>query len=106
MSEREIEKAAKRLAEANARSEASISRIYLFPDQKQIRLVEVDEETIRTTDDTVRPFYFNPIEDIPDPSGVALIHPDEERVKELPEEWNVDWSKAKLIYERKVEESK
>lgn len=102
MSVIEIEAAARRLAEANAKSEASISKIYWFPDQKQIRLVEVDLESIKSSDSTIRPFYFNPVEEVPYPSGIALIHPDEEGRKELPREWKVTWSDGKLLFERKA----
>lgn len=102
MSGHTIEEAAKKLAQANAESEASISRIYWFPDERQIRLVEVDRESIKTEDNAVHPFYFSPVEGIPFPSGVALIHPDEERVKALPDEWQVDWAQGRLIFERKA----
>ena len=105
MAKPNIEDAAKRLAEANAESEASISKVYWFPNEEQIRLVEVDMDSIKTSDDSIRPFYFNPVEDVPYPSGIALIHPDEDGQKALPKEWDVDWSSARLLFERKVEVS-
>jgi hypothetical protein len=105
MSKKDIELAAQKLARANAESEASISRIYWFPDDEQIRLVEIDQESIKTSDQSIRPFYFNPVDDVPFPSGVALIHPDEVGKKSLPKEWNVNWSSAKLIFDRETEGS-
>lgn len=98
-----IAEAARLMAKATAEAEASISKIYWFPDKEQIRLVEVDMESVKTKDESIRPFYFNPVDDIPFPSGVALIHPDEVRQKALPEEWQVDWSQAELIFERNSE---
>lgn len=100
MSNHTIEQVARRIAEENGRSESTISKIYWFPDKSQIRLVEVDMESIKSEDDSIRPFYFNPVEGVPYPSGIALIHPDEDGRKALPKEWQVDWSQARLVYER------
>ncbi len=102
MKDQQIEVAAKRLAEENARFETTISRIYWFPDPEQIRLVEVDSEAIMTDDDAIMPFYFNPVKDVPFPSGVALIHPEQVGKKSLPSEWQTEWSQGKLVYERTV----
>lgn len=102
MTNHSIEHAARMLALENGKSESSISKIYWFPDQKEIRLVEVDTQSIKSQDELVHPFYFNPIEGIPYPSGIALIHPDEERNTVLPPEWG-DWSQAVIVFEREAE---
>lgn len=96
-----IESAAKKIADESAESELSISKIYWFENPQQIRLVNVDAETIKSSDETIHPFYFNANQDVPFPSGIALVHPDEVKKKALPREWKADWADAKLIYERK-----
>lgn len=89
-----------KLANADAEAEATISKIFWFPHPEQIRLVEVDFEAIPSKDPEIRPFYFQPVEGVPFPSGVALIPPTEAGRKPLPREWNADWSKAHVVFER------
>lgn len=100
----DLEAAARELARQNAASESTIARVYWFPDSAQIRLVEVDTESLKSsTDEAIRPFYFSPGESVPYPSGIALVHPDEEGKRPLPREWSTDWSEGKLLFERHSE---
>lgn len=99
-----IESAARELALENAASESTIARVYWFPHDSEIRLVEVDTETIKAQDnDFIRPFYFSAGESVPYPSGIALIHPDEVGKRALPKHWGTDWSKGKLLFDREAE---
>jgi len=100
MSAQTIEEAARTLAKANAESEATISKIYWFPDDRVIRLVAVDEDSIMEPDAIAHPFYFMPAQGIPFPSGIALIHPKEDKRIPLPSDWDAEWSQAKLIFDR------
>lgn len=61
----------------------------------------MDEESIKSEDETLHPFYFSPVEGAPYPSGIVLIHPDEEGVQPLPVEWRVDWKQARVLFDRK-----
>lgn len=95
----EIETVARRLALENA-SDGDIVRNYWFPDDRQIRLVEVDALSIRDSDEEVRPLYFAPRSNTRFPMGIALIHPDEERRKALPADWGTEWERGRIVYDR------
>jgi len=96
-----IRETAEMLADANLESDPNIKRIYLFPSQEEIRLVEVDETAQPNYLDTpLRPFYFgaSASSGIDYISAIALIRPEDERRIELPEDWG-DWSSAELLRE-------
>jgi hypothetical protein len=98
-----IYEVALRLARHHAEIEPSIQRIYLFPSEEEIRLVEVDEDVPATHGAVMEPWYFNsdpPRIDFP--SGVALIRPDEDRIIQPPEGWG-NWDVSELIWERVLE---
>lgn len=91
-----IRKVAAELAQEHVEAEPSISDVYLFPADDEIRLIEVDEQTVPS--DCVAPFYFPPAPEdgIPVPSGIALIRPEEVGKLELPEGWG-SWDDAEKI---------
>ncbi len=96
----ELEATARQLAKENAESEPSILRIYWFPHDEEIRLLEIDEHALKhDDDDTIHPFYFRPVEGIPFISGIALVPPSEEKEKLVPPEWG-DWSSGVLVFSR------
>jgi hypothetical protein len=88
----EIEKQAKLLARDNREAEPQISKIFWFPSDDEVRLVEV-LTAIPGGDGVVHPFFFraSPDDDLPAPSGIALIRPDEVRQAKLPSGWG-DWT--------------
>ncbi len=87
---------AKALAEENKKAEPTISKVFWFPDDEEVRLVEVDEQTCQS--DVVTPFHFGPNEaqGLPVPSGIALIRPEEVRKIDLPVDWG-SWDDAEEI---------
>ena len=91
-----IRKLAAELAHENVEAEPSISEVYLLPAEDEIRLIEVDEQTVPS--DCVAPFYFRsaPQDGIPVPCGIAIIRPDEVRKLKLPEGWG-SWDDAEKI---------
>jgi hypothetical protein len=95
-----LEDTARELAQANAKAEPTILRIYWFPHSDQIRLVEIDEEALRDDDETIHPFYFRPTEDVPFTSGIALLPPSEEKKKLVPQDWGGDWSSGEVVFNR------
>lgn len=101
-----IEQAARELAAANAMAEPTISRVHWFPSPDEIRLVEVDTESLRSDDPAIQAFYFAPVGNVPFPSAVALIHPDEEGRKPLPPEWAVGWKDGRVVFERGRDDGK
>jgi hypothetical protein len=94
MPREEIERQAKLLASDNREAEPQILKIYWFPDDEEVRLIEV-LPTIPIGDGQVHPFFFraSPTDDLPAPSGIALIRPDEVRRAHLPPDWG-DWDDA------------
>lgn len=92
-----IKETARKLAEENAKSEERIVRIYLFPHEEEVRLLELDESMVES--DEVTPFYFGPTPEITAPSGIAVIRPEEFEKLDLPEAWGT-WADAELIWEK------
>jgi len=87
MAREEIEEQAKKLATESKRSEPDIIKIIWFPDDDEVRLIELDENTVVSLSGQVEPFYFEPEEDITVPSGIAIIRPEEYRKLVMPEGW-------------------
>ena len=91
-----IRKLAAELAQESVEAEPSISDVYLFPADDEIRLIEVDEQTVPS--DCVAPFYFRPAPEdgIPVHCAIATIRPEEVGKLELPEGWG-SWDDAEKI---------
>jgi hypothetical protein len=99
----QIEEQALLLAKENKDAEPDIAAVYWFPNEQEVRLIEIMPSIVSSTNGRVTPFYFraDPGSGLPAPSGIALIRPEEFRKLKLPDDWG-DWDEAKLI----VEESK
>ena len=97
MSLAEIERMARQLARDNRQAEPGITKIYWFPDDEEVRLVEV-LPSITPSGETMQPFYFrpSPADGYPAPSGVALITPDEDHRVALPPDWGT-WRDAREL---------
>lgn len=67
-----------------------MTKIYWFPHDDEVRLIEIDENTVASGTDRVEPFYFDSTATDPVPSGVAIIRPDEYGKLDMPEGWG-DW---------------
>ena len=96
-----IKREAFTLALANVEAEPAIERVYLFPSNEQVRLIEIDSTTSPTKNgNVVAPFYFGrDLESgLPFPSAIALIRPEEYDTHRPPAEWG-DWSDAEIIWE-------
>ena len=86
---------ARKLAEAHRKADPETLAIYLSRDPEEIRLVEVSNEILTTW--AVLPIGFDadPDEDIPYPSKIVLLSPEEwDEVNRgklpLPESWDTD----------------
>jgi hypothetical protein len=92
---KEIEQQARLLARENRQAEPAIIKILWFPDESEVRLVELDETVPASNDGKVHPYFFrsSPQDGLPAPSGVALIRPDEFKRVELPPHWGT-WESA------------
>ena len=100
-----IRKYALDLAKSNKLAEPNILRIYWFPNEKEIRLVEIEEHISHSTSENVEPFYFDasPRDLLLAPSAIALIHTDEENQLKLPEDWGA-WENAEIWHCETYEE--
>jgi hypothetical protein len=95
MSREVVEKQAQELAADNQKADPQIEKIFWFPDDHEVRLVEVMPSIPPSEDGEIHPFYFraDPSANLPAPSGIALIRPDEYGRLSLPEKWG-DWTSA------------
>jgi len=97
VSKDDVRKWALFLAKESVGDDSSVSRVFWFPHDQEIRLVEVDESSL--PNDQVLPFYFgpSPAGGVPLPSAIALIRPDEvpKRLK-LPDDWGT-WDDAEEL---------
>lgn len=93
-----IKEQAVRLARDNKEGDPAIKAIYWFPDEYEVRLIEVEDDLPRSEGGFVEPFYFRASEEdnLPAPSALALIRPDEVGKLELPEGWG-DWDSAEKL---------
>ncbi len=85
----DIKKQARSLAEENRKADPAIEKVYWFPDGGEVRLVELSEEVPESEDGVLHPFYFqcSPQDNLPAPSGIAIIRPEEFRKLEMPDGW-------------------
>ncbi|MFH0825100.1 MAG: hypothetical protein V2B18_20300 [Pseudomonadota bacterium] len=78
-----------KLAAESKVSVPTVKTILWFPDDDEVRLIEVDENTVTTVSGQVEPFYFDasPADDLPVPSGIAIIRPEERGRLTMPTGW-------------------
>lgn len=94
--QQELHDAALRLIEYNWEADPGINASFLFPSSNEIRLIHLDENSLETRmDDGIMPFYFgsSAADDIPFPSAIALIRPEEKERLSPPEGWG-GWEQA------------
>lgn len=90
-----IESQARMLAEENRKAEPAIVKVFWFPHEEEVRLVELSEAMPASQDPEAYPFYFrsSPKDGLPAPSGILLIRPEEFGKLKLPPDWG-DWKLA------------
>jgi len=81
---------ARRLALEATEYDPDIRKIYWFPHEEEVHLIEIDENTVASGTGHVEPFYFDSTATEPVPSGIAIIRPDEYGKLHMPEGWG-DW---------------
>ena len=101
----QVEEEARKLARANAESEMSISKVYSFSTDDEIRLVAIDSNAMPIGEDESAAIYFAPDSEYHYPSGFALMTPEDEKRAKLPEEWRCDWKDGRIVYDRALGES-
>ena len=93
-----IEDQAKYLASQNIQADPEIRKIYWFPDDKEIHLIELEDSTVPALSGHVEPFYFSPSpeDNLTSPSGIAIIQTKEFGNLKLPKGWG-SWNNAVKI---------
>ena len=93
-----IEQQARMLAKDNREAEPDIQRVYWFPHEDEVRLVELMPSIPASDDGQVHPFYFrsSPVDNLPAPSGIAIIRPEEFQQLQPPPTWG-RWDDAILL---------
>ena len=93
-----IREQALKLAKQDKLAEPNIQSVYWFPDENEIRIIELEKEFIASGSGSVEPYYFSPSldEGITLPSGIAVIRSDEFRQLHLPKNWGT-WDKAEEL---------
>jgi hypothetical protein len=104
MTRTDIEKLAREIAEDHAESEPGIVRVYWFPADEEIRIVEIDESLPSKMEadapGKMTPFYFQRNGAMRNPLVLELISPDDENKIGVPAGWG-DWKDAKVILEKR-----
>lgn len=86
----DIRQQAEKLALEIKETHSSVEKIYWFPDNSELRIIEIDTNTVQSPTREVEPFYFDSTASLPVPSGIAIIRPEEYGNLRLPEDWG-DW---------------
>jgi len=90
-----IEQQARLLAADNRQAEPDIIRVFWFPADHEVRLVELIDQVPQSLDGELHPFYFRPSaqDNLPAPTAIAMIRVNEFGRLTLPADWG-DWSDA------------
>lgn len=83
-----IREQAKVLARDSKSSDPHVVKVYWFPHEKEVHIIEINDNTT-PSGTSVIPFYFGPVpeEGLTAPSGIAIIKPEEYRELDLPSDW-------------------
>jgi hypothetical protein len=89
------ERQARFLAADNRQASPDIKRVLWFPNEREVRLVELSEEVPVCLEKKLFPFYFraSPEDKLPLPTAVVLIRPDEIQKFKPPTGWG-SWTDA------------
>jgi hypothetical protein len=90
-----VEQQARFLAADNRQAEPNITKVYWFPDDGEVRLVELTDQVPVNEDNELHPFYFraSPQDSLPLPTAVVMIRPEEFGKLKLPPQWG-EWADA------------
>ncbi len=78
---------ARQLAAESRELDPHVVKVIWFPHDYEVRLIELDENTMESFSRCVEPFYFDATAEVPVPSGVAVIRPDEYGKLTMPDDW-------------------
>ena len=87
-----------KLAKENVESEPAIQEVLWFPDNEELRLVEVLPDAVKSEEKEVMAFHFGPDTHggFPVPMAIALVRPEEVRKIRTPDDWG-EWEIAERV---------
>jgi len=90
-----VEQQARELLRYHRQADPDITRVLWFPDDQEVRLVELTEVVPVYMDEELQPFYFRPSpkDGLPLPTAIVMIRPDEVAKFAPPAGWG-SWSDA------------
>ena len=90
-----VEQEARLPVVSHRQAEPDITKVFWFPDDQEVRLLELTEQVPIALDGEVHPFYFRPSpkDDLPLASAIAMIRAEVFGKLKLPGEWG-SWSDA------------
>ena len=91
-----VKREAIKLAKENKKAEPNILKIFWFPHQKEIRLIEVEDDIPTSCENEIEVFYFEPSQQVPLYSAIGLIRSNEIGNLKLPENWG-NWESAEEL---------
>ncbi|OXU14767.1 hypothetical protein [Sedimentisphaera salicampi] len=85
----DIKQQAEYLAKENYSSEPNMSKILWFPDEREVRLVEILDDAPSFSDNQMRPVYFkeSPKDRLYYPSAIVLVNSKDFNNLNLPSDW-------------------
>jgi hypothetical protein len=85
-----------KLAQENKKVEPNILKTFWFPDQEEIRLIEVENDIPDSSGNDIEVFYFGQSEHVTLNSAIGLIRSNEIGKLQLPENWG-SWGVAEEL---------
>ena len=95
MRKKSVEKQAKELAAEHLKNDEDIAAVYWFPSDKEVRLIEVQDNVPKSFERQILPFYFLAAPEINHPwvTAIEIIRPEEFGKLRLPKGWGT-WRRA------------
>lgn len=100
-----IREAAERLARFHREADPGVVKIIWFPNDREVRLVDVDETAApHESEGRIVPYLFgaDAAVGVPFPSGVAVVTPGDLSLPP-PEGWGSGWEEGEVIWAKRVE---
>ena len=91
-----IKEIAQYLAKESKKAEPGIIKILWFPNDTEVRLIEIEDSIPLSNIEEIEPVYFGASSLVPVPSGTALIRPEEVNKLKLPADWG-SWDDAQEL---------
>ncbi len=85
-----------KLAKENKKAEPNILKIFWFPHEEEIRLIEVEDDIPDSIENEIEVFYFGQSQNVPINSAIGLIRSNEIGKLKLPENWG-NWAVAEEL---------